>query len=295
MRISNTLKADLLLIVVTILAAGGWLFSRETLVEMPPLLFIGSRFLLAGATLFSVGWSSVGKLSRHDWGIALGIGVLFGMAMMLWVFGLFYGPHLGEGAFICSLGVVLVPITAALFFGERPAASTWYAIPVAIAGLACLSLNHGLTLAPGQLFFAASACVFSVQFNFTAVAVARMPAITLTAIQLSMVGVMASLASALLETWPASIGNATWGWMLASALIATSLRFFLQTYAQQFASASHAAVLMILEPVWASLIGYLWFDEIMTGWQFTGCLLIFTALLINRWRIIQHMLTRQQR
>lgn len=289
MRISNTVKADGLLIVVTFLAAAGWLFSKETLATLPPLLFIGIRFLIAGATLFMFGHQSLGQLSRKNWREALGIGVLFGIAMMLWVFGLFYGPHVGEGAFICSLGVVMVPVTAALFFKERPSAATWYAIPVAIAGLACLSLSQGLSLATGQLLFAASACVFSLQFNFNTLAVARIPAITLTAIQLTVVGCMALLSSTLLETWPVAINATTWGWVLASALISTSLRFFLQTYAQGFASASHAAVLMILEPVWASLIGYVWFGERMSGWQFTGCALIFTALIINRWRIIQQM------
>lgn len=290
MRISSTLKADLLLIVVTLLAAAGWLFSRESLMAMPPLLFIGMRFLLASGTLFIFGYQSVGQLSTRDWRWSLGIGVLFGIAMMLWVFGLFHGPHIGEGAFICSMGVVMVPITAALFFKEKPAPATWYALPVAIAGLACLSLDNGLTMAPGQLFFVVSACVFSLQFNFNTIAVARIPAITLTAIQLAVVGFMSLTASALTETWPDNIAADTWLWLLASAFIATSLRFFLQTYAQGFASASHAAVLMILEPVWASLIGFWWLGERMSGWQFMGCLLIFTALVINRWRVIQLML-----
>lgn len=290
MRISNTVKADALLVVVTFLAAAGWLFSKETLAHMPPLLFIGTRFLLAGATLFLLGHESIGQLQRAHWREAMGIGVLFGVAMMLWVFGLFYGTHVGEGAFICSLGVVMVPITAALFFRERPDAATWWALPIAVAGLACLSLNQGLSLSLGQGLFALSACVFSVQFNFNALAVARIPAVILTAVQLCVVGVMALAASATVETWPTSISASAWGWLLASALIATSLRFSLQTYAQGFASASHAAVILVLEPVWASLIGLFWFDEHMTGLQFLGCLLIFTALLINRWRVIQQLL-----
>lgn len=290
MRISNTLKADAILVVVTFLAAAGWLFSKETLATMPPLLFIGIRFLLAGATLFLLGKDSIGQLQTRHWKEAMGIGVLFGFAMMLWVFGLFYGTHVGEGAFICSLGVVMVPVTAALFFREKPGAATWWALPVAVAGLACLSLNQGLTLSLGQVLFALSACVFSVQFNFNTLAVARIPAVILTATQLTMVGFMSLVTSAIVETWPDAIDAATWGWVLASALISTSLRFFLQTYAQGFASASHAAVIMVLEPVWASLIGFFWFEEHMSGLQFMGCLLIFAALLINRWRVIQQLL-----
>jgi hypothetical protein len=39
--LSNTVKADLLLLVVTLLAAAGWMFSKEALQGLPPLLFIG--------------------------------------------------------------------------------------------------------------------------------------------------------------------------------------------------------------------------------------------------------------
>ena len=44
-------QADALLLLVTALAAGGWIFSKEALAGMPPLLFIGTRFLLAGLIL----------------------------------------------------------------------------------------------------------------------------------------------------------------------------------------------------------------------------------------------------
>lgn len=290
MPISRTLKADLLLLVVTLLAAAGWLFSKEALVDMPPLLFIGIRFLLAGTTLCVVGRNGLSMLSRADWWVGIRMGALFGVAIMLWVSGLFHGPHVGEGAFICSLGVILVPVTAALFFKEKPAPITWVAIPVAMLGLACLSLKNGLTLAAGQWFYVAAACVFSFHFILNARVVAQVPALLLTAIQLTVVGILALTCSSLLEAWPTSILPSTWGWLLASVLIATSLRFFLQTYAQGMASASHAAVIMVLEPVWTSLIGIFWFDETMDNWQFVGCGLIFTALMINRWRVIQQML-----
>lgn len=290
MRLTHALKADVLLVTVTLLAALGWVFSKEAVAGMPPLLFIGTRFLIAGLTLAIAGQGTIRQLTPRQWSVAGGVGVLFAVAIMLWVLGLFYGPHLGEGAFICSLSVVLVPVMAALFFKEKPASEVWYAIPVAIGGLACLSLNHGLTLATGQLFYITAALVFSLQFNCNAVAVSRMPAIALTAIQLLVVGVIALATSRVREIWPDHLPSAIWAWLLASAFITTSLRFFLLTYAQRFASASHAAVLMILEPVWTSLIGFFWYGEHMSGWQFTGCALIFTALLINRWRTLRQLI-----
>ena len=50
---SDAHKSDLLLVVVTLFAAFGWMFSKEALNGFPPLLFIGVRFLFAGLLLVS--------------------------------------------------------------------------------------------------------------------------------------------------------------------------------------------------------------------------------------------------
>ena len=94
------------------------------------------------------------------------------------------------------------------------------------------------------------------------------------------------MASSLLETWPSAISGNVIGWLLASILIATSLRFSLQTYGQGLAPVSHAALIMVLEPVWTTLAASFWFEESMAAAQMTGCGLIFSALLISRWRLL---------
>ncbi|MFC6669367.1 EamA family transporter [Marinobacterium aestuariivivens] len=50
------------------------------------------------------------------------------------------------------------------------------------------------------------------------------------------------------------------------------------------ATASHAAIILTLEPVWTAILGVFWLDERMGALQLAGCTLIFLALLINRWR-----------
>ena len=58
-RLQPTRQAELALVAVTLLAASGWWFSHEALREMPPFVFLGSRFLLAGLLLGCCwpGWS----------------------------------------------------------------------------------------------------------------------------------------------------------------------------------------------------------------------------------------------
>ena len=116
---------------------------------------------------------------------------------------------------------------------------------------------------------------------------AEVPALALTSIQLMVVGAVALVVSGFIEEWPVEVSGNIWGWLLASAIIATSLRFYLQTFAQGLAPASHAAVILTLEPIWTTLLAGWWFGETMSFMQLAGCGLIFSALLINRWQWVK--------
>ena len=139
---THSLKADFLLVIVTLLAAVSWMFSKEALAEMPPLLFIGSRFLLAGVFLALFSKSSLTGLNLKQWIASTQVGVLFGMSMCLWIFGLFYSKNLGEGAFITSIASIIVAPISYLIFKDKIQRSNWIALPTALIGLASVSSTH---------------------------------------------------------------------------------------------------------------------------------------------------------
>ncbi|MCL6269766.1 DMT family transporter [Sansalvadorimonas sp. 2012CJ34-2] len=287
MENSSHLKADLVLFLVTILAACGWVFSKEALAEMPSLLFIGIRFFSAGLFLFITNrgaWKTLNSSPlRHKVWITGGTQAV---AMLCWIQGLALGLHMGTGSFITSLGVVFVPVVAWLLFREPASKSTWLALPVAVSGLGFLSLEGGFHSDPGLIWFLLAAILFSLQFTFLSRIAGKIPAVPLTAAQLTLVGLAGLITSAMVETWPAEVSGEIIGWLLASILIATSLRFSLQTYGQSLAPVSHAALIMVLEPVWTTLAAVVWFNETMATAQMVGCSLIFSALLISRWRLL---------
>ncbi|MFG6179414.1 DMT family transporter [Halomonas sp. THAF12] len=287
------LRADLLLLLVTLLAAAGWIFSKEALAGLPPLLFIGTRFLLAGALLAVFALPDLRRLTAHDLASAGAIGLLFSAALGFWILGLQHSHHLGESAFINSLGILLVPVMARLLFGDRPPRTTWIALPVALFGFALLSLNAGFRLEPGQWLMAAAALCFSLLINANSRAVKQIPALPLTAVQLGVVGLVLGLVSLLVEPWPNRVGDHTLAWLAASVLLASTLRFFLQIHAQGLTTPSHAAVILMLEAVWTALLAAAWYGETMSPLQLAGCSLIFLALLINRWYWVRKFVSRR--
>lgn len=216
-----------------------------------------------------------------------------------------------NGAFLTSLGVVLVPVFGKLVFGESAPTSTWLALPVAVSGLALLSLS-GQSLSggfdAGQLFYVAAAAIFAIYFTLNTRAANhrlvtdasgkpaqhdRVPALVLTAIVMLTVGTATGVLSLSLEPWQPTFSHFSleiaW-WILLSAVVGSAARFLLQTYAQSLSTHSHGVVIMVVEPVWTAIFAALWFGETMNGMQMAGCGMIFAALLISRARALQKAL-----
>ena len=305
-------QSDLLLVVVTLIAAISWMFSKEAITLMPPLLFMGLRFLLAAAFLACLGTRQLRQLTFEHILRGARVGLVFGVAMLFWVKGLAHSSSMGEGAFLTSLGVLLVPFVARVFFAEPVPSSTWFALPIALFGVALLSLAHGFTLISGQVFYLVSAVGLAVFFTLNTraatvtirhaskhKAAAQMTAIdplALTIVALTAVGCVAVLVSLLTESWQA--GAVQWSpmlafWVLTSAIVGTAARFWLQTYAQSLTTQTSGAVMLILEPIWVALFAALWFGETLATLQLMGCVMIFLALLVNRWQMLRSIITRR--
>ncbi|MCC1497822.1 DMT family transporter [Alcanivorax sp. 1008] len=308
MPLSKASQSDLLLVLVTVLSALSWIFSREAVQLMPPLLFMCLRFMLAGTLLAILARRQLMEISGEQTWRAIRVGLVFGFAMCFWVLGLTHASHVGEGAFLTILGVLMVPLIGRFLFAETPPISTWLAIPVALVGLALLALKDGFRPEIGQIFFFTSAFGFAFYYALNTRAANTssatnksgevrqrqgVPPLALTTLMVLTVSMVTGLASLVLEPWQPTFNNFApmlYVWIAASAIIGTSARFFFQTWAQSLSTTSHGVVIMIVEPVWVALLAALWFGETMAPMQLAGCLLIFTALLVNRWGAVRKVL-----
>lgn len=282
----SLLKADLLLVVVTLLAAISWMFSKEALTEFPPLLFMAIRFLSSGILLTVSGINQLQQLGARDIKQASWVGVVFGIAMSIWVMGLAATQFLGEASFLTSLAVPLVPLISWLLFREAVSSDHWIALPLAAIGLALLSLPGGFKLEASQWLFVTAAVLLAITFVLNGRAATTIPALPLSAIQLLWVGLLTGVLSISFEVWPTEWTASMSLWLVLSIIIGTAMRFYIQTIAQGMASPSHAAIILIIEPIWTCLFAAIWFDERMLAIQYLGCSVIFLALLANRRRLL---------
>ncbi|MGL6599261.1 DMT family transporter [Aeromonas veronii] len=271
----------LLMVLVTLLAAAGWLFSKEAIRELPPAAFIGSRFLLAALLLLPLAWLREPPPTRAQLVRAAGCGTLLGASLLLWVTAISQSDALGSGAFIMSVATLMAPLAAWAAFRAKPGRHYWLTLPIAIAGLLLLSSSTHWGVSLSLFWFLAAATTLGIQLAVHRHFAQSITPTWLTCIQLAMTGLLGTLLSLLTEQWPeAGVSHGIWGCFAASVLIATTLRYWLLTHALSKMTTAHAALMMLLEPVWTLLLSTLFYNEPLGGAKLAGAGLVLGALVL---------------
>lgn len=279
---AGTVSADLQLFAITLIAACGWLVSSYALADFRPYTFLALRFLLAAAALLPFAWSTLRGLSSVQWWRSILAGAVFAAGMLFWVLAVARSTALGVGAFIISLNAVAVPLLSWLLFGHRISRLLGVALLPAVAGLALLSPPGDAGLGTEQLLFLASMVFVALHLTLSSYFVTHVPPVPLATIQVLVAGIVAGVAALATEDWQPGLPWSAWGLLLASALVATSLRFYVQAAVMQKVAASHASMIFLAEPIWTALLAMLLMGHHMSLSQFIGCCLIFAAVLVYR-------------
>ncbi|WP_417883482.1 DMT family transporter [Vibrio rumoiensis] len=275
-------KATLILICTTIFAGLGWIFSKQAIMGLPPFAFIGTRFIAASILLLPFCYKQLFKLTRTQIINSASVGILMSCALLTWVTAISVTDTLAEGAFISSLAMLFAPLVGWALFKQKPIRMFWISLPFAILGLGFLSLSNGYHHSPSQIWFLISAFMLAFHFNFNAKYAQSVPSLVLACIQLFVVGVIGTIASLILEEWPEHVSETTWMWLALSTIVATSLRYVMQTMGQKLTTSGNAAIIMILEPVWASSLSVVFYGDDMPAGKVIGCTLILWSLFVYR-------------
>jgi drug/metabolite transporter (DMT)-like permease len=278
----TTRSAEGLMVLVTFVAAAGWLFTRHALHYFTPYTFVGVRFALAGVVLALFCVPELKRMPLRQHLLAIGSGCVQGAAMLVWIHAMAEAELIGEGAFIVSLSVVFMPLMGRIIFGDHISLRLLAVLPVSIAGLALLSLDHGLSLRPSQWGFLISSVGFSLHLLVSAHFARSLPAMPLATWQLLVGGVFGLTAALVMEPFNLAVQETGWIWLLLSAFIASSLRFAMQMRAIRYLTPTQIGMILLLEPVWVVFLSAWLLGERMPFSKIAGCTLIFASLLIYR-------------
>ena len=287
---TKRLRADLGLLLCALIWGATFVVVKDALADVSVFVYIAVRFALSAAVMGIVFWRSLRRLDRRTVWAGLQIGFFLLGGYVFQTTGLkFTTPS--KAAFITGSSVVLVPVLLAVFGRHRINAWIWAGALGAFAGLYYLTVPpEGLTgLNIGDPIVFLGAIMFALHIIFISRHVGEHSSGALSFLQVATTAVFATAIFPLLAI--AHVEQPRWVWTgsLVAAVLITSLGstvigFSLQTWAQKYASASHAAIFVSLEPVFAVLTSWLSAREHIGRRTILGGALILAGILIAELR-----------
>jgi drug/metabolite transporter (DMT)-like permease len=274
---SPSAVATAALVVVTAIWGSTFIVVKDAVERMPVMDFLAWRFVLAAAVMALARPGAVRRLSpaarRH--GVLLGLALAAGYVAQ--TFGLRRTPATVSG-FITGLFVVFTPLCAALLLRKRVGGAAWVAVGLATVGLALLSLR-GMTIGTGEAITLLCAVSFALHIVGLGEWSTTTDAYGLAVLQLATVGVLSAAVSAP-DTLRPPPDAKVWFAILLTALAATALAFFVQTWAQAHLPPTRAAVVMTMEPVFAGVFGVAVGGDRLGPRTVAGALLVLAAMYL---------------
>ncbi|PID96308.1 MAG: EamA family transporter [Actinomycetales bacterium] len=267
--------ATALLVLLTAIWGSTFFLIHDLVTRVPPVDFLAARFVVAAGVAAGVFHRQLRALSRRDWALGALLGGLYGGAQILQTMGLVHTDASVSG-FVTGTYVVLTPVFLSAVLRERLPASTWYAVLLATAGLAVLSLR-GVAIGLGEALTLVAAALYAWHIIGLARWSSAERAIGIAAVQIIVIG-----AGCLVVASPGGLvlpeGPGQWVAVLYMAIVAGVGALWIQTWSQAHMTATRAAIVMTLEPVFAALFAVGFGGESVTVRMLLGGGLIVAAM-----------------
>jgi drug/metabolite transporter (DMT)-like permease len=284
----STLRADLALAGAAFLFGTTFLVMQDAVADVEPIPFIVARFSIGALVLLPVIVVRARRASRpptahHP-----------GTTPPLWRDGAVAAAALAAGygfqttglqyttssvsAFLTYLLVVFVPLLSAIVLRRPPRRTTALGVALAVGGLYLLTEGAGIGFGRGEVFSILCALSFAVHILVLSEVANRHDILTLNAVQFGLVGVALAVPGALLGGYgfPAS----AWAAAVYTGIVVNAVAFGLQLWGQRRVSASRTALVLMLEPVFAAILGYADGERIGIAGAF-GAGLILLGILVS--------------
>lgn len=261
--------------------AGVWgltfVMVKDAVETLPVMTFLAYRFLAAAALVAVVWGRRLKTLSAGGWKAGILIGVFLTGGYILQTAGLQYTTASNAG-FITGMFVVLTPLFGALALGQRAGRRAWIAGAVSAVGLFLLSGVGGVHLL-GDALVLGCACSFSWHILATDRGVRQHHFGALVVVQLGVCGLFSLVVATAMGDLQMPASPSVWSALVVTAVFASAVGFFIQTYAQRHAPPARTALILASEPAFAGLFAFLLAGETLGLLGWTGAALILTAIV----------------
>ena len=284
----NRIRGILSLLVATIIWGSAFIAQSVGMDHIGPMTFLAVRCALGAAFLIPLSYlfeknkkEFISKWKNPKlWKTGFICGLALFTASGMQQVGLVYTTA-GKAGFITAMYIILVPVIGS-FLGSHPFPMAWISVGLAVGGLYLLSCVGVSSINIGDLLLLGCAMAYAVQITLVDRMSEGLDGIRLNFVQVFFCGIAAAVAMFAAED-PDPDNIAACMLPLAYAgILSTGIAFSLQIIGQKYLEPTPASLIMSLESVFAVLFGWLMLNERMTKYEISGCILVFTAVILSQ-------------
>ena len=290
------ITSALLLLLASVVWGAAFVAQSIAGAEIGTYTFNGIRYMIGGVCLLPLLFKQGSSPFTADKSKLIG-GVICGLALFFastcQQAGIAAGAAAGEAGFLTACYIVIVPIIG-LFLGKKCTKLIWLAVATALLGLYLLCLpdfsaqaGRFLGLSFPDVLLLACAFLFSIQILCVDHYAPIMSPVALSCVQFFVAGAVSIVAAILFEVLPdpaAWISPLTefnnWIPILYTGIFSSAIGYTLQAVGQRNLNPTIASLIMSMESVFSTLFGWLILNQTLSLREITGCLLIFSAIIL---------------
>lgn len=285
---SKQLKADIALLLVTIVWGSTFVITKNALDNISTYNFLAIRFLIAFIFSAIIFYKSMLKLDKKTFYYGSLIGLVLFIGYALQTTGLNYTTASKSG-FITGFSVILVPIISTFMIKKLPSLTIIVSVILALIGLGLMTLDSGLKPNIGDLYTLIAALFFALHIVLVGKYTINVNSINLAIIQIGVVGILSLIFSLFTEAFILPSSIEAWSSILITGILATSVAFIVQNTMQKFTSATHTALIYTGEPVFSAIFAFVLAGELMTKKAVLGSFLILFAMILGEIKNIKKL------
>lgn len=285
--ISRDKKAELLLLLITIIWGSTFVITKSSLDHASPLVFLGIRFSMAalvfGLVFYRRIFSNPIRLSAASWVVILTLFAGFAFQTA----GLKYTTASHSG-FITGLLVILTPLFQVFIEKKAPGKGVWTGVVLVTVGLYLMispdRLLDGNRLFGNGLTFLC-AISFALYIVYLDLATRKDNVWQLTFMQFVITAAGSLLLAPVFESPALTLRTDLIVSVVYLAILATIVTTFIQTRYQKDTTPAKAAVIFTMEPVFSAILAFFILDErIGLAGIFGGIVIVIGLLISELWK-----------
>ncbi|MFL0196837.1 DMT family transporter [Clostridium sp. WILCCON 0269] len=283
------LKSNILLLITATIWGMAFVAQKVGAKYIGPFAFNGVRFALGGISLIPLllYFNKAPNQNINNYnksynfitpGIITGCVLFFGVSFQQ--IGLNY-TSAGKAAFITGLYIVFVPIIS-IFLKRNTPVITWISVTITAIGLYFLSVNENFSISQGDLLEIIGAFFWAIHILLIDRFIKKVDGLKLSFVQILTCSILSMTVSLIFEK--TNIHNLYGAIIpiLYGGIFSVGIAYTLQILGQRHAKPSHAAIILSMESVFATIGGMIILSETLQLREYLGCFLMMSGMLLSQ-------------